>query len=1834
MASKVPPSSGDMKQRSRRYGHRAGFGVAPILYMLGLVGVGAGVLFSGYSQILHSNQQITNDLAAKSDLNSAATTMAATGILGVDGTTFCPPVGVQQPTSPCQLAPIKMVELYPSNNVGADTKLPTNWANASTGASPPVEVGIFAAASGVKQIDPYGHYYLYCRWESNATSSLPSIQVITAGPDGKLDTKCGDTAPSNDDTINLLSASVAVNRSSVWQQVPIGTNVEAQYGQTGHQLTVDNMGNLSTPGSGSFGGGLTVSSGSTTVGQLTAGASTLNSLVTTNGATIGSGLTVNTGGGLIKAGGLTITAGGLTVSAGTTTIQNLVAGAGGFSSLNVTGGGTFGGALSVTAGGLTVSSGTTNLVDLVTSGSVTVGNGLQVNAGQTLVTDFNATGISTVGALYATTLQTSGTATLNSAKVTNGITGKTIVLTGTASMGTTTINGDLGVTGTITGNFAGTISGGTINVGTGGATFSGVVPIANGGTGASSSSTALFNLGVTTAGGILNTGLIGANSITSAMMAAPGASVATYYSVQVDSAGRVTGGTVTAPNNSLITDGTDTVATGTSEISFIVGSSTVGIWNSTGLSVGTNVVAGTGSKLDVDGNIRIEGSAGTATPNQLQLMTGAASERWALTTDGVAEGAGNAGSDFVLKSYDNSGAAIANLPFTLTRTGNLSIYSAITAGGNITSTAGAFYGSGAGLTNIPGGQISGTIGSGNIGAAGSDKYLQYNNHNGLGADNKLAWDYTNSRLGIGTSSPLVSLDVSMMADAIGLPVGATGTRPAASATGYMRFNTDLTKVEVYDGSNWTVVGNGGGGSGTPGGSNKQIQYNASGTFAGDTLFVWDYTSHFLGVGTATPANRLDVNGSIGVGSYAGTAAPTAGSIIMSGQLGIGTSSPASALDLSKTSDALALPVGAAASRPTTTVTNGMIRYNNSGSGQIEGYINSQWVSLLSTGSSISGGSVTAAGNVGTMQFNNNPYLGGASAVTYSTTTNALTITSQAATNTPFVLVGAASQTGDLVQWQNSSNAVLGKITSSGSVYLPVAHFTGTAGGSGSGTITGTLPGSLGQVIFNNSGNVGAAANLVYNVTGNIVTTSANLSTDIPLTVQGASSQSADLQDWVNSSGSVLSKMDKSGNLAIGTTTSKNALDVNGSVAVGSYAGSVTGTSGNLIVSGSVAVGTSVATTALQVNGTVTATNYAGSMPASIISGVISPSNLGTGTADSTKYLTGAGTWQTLPGGAGDVTFSANQINLNNASSGIEMAFNYSGKSNIPFTFYNGAAVAKASINPYGVSYFNGGNVAIGETSSSYPLEVSSATADQAHFISTGSNRAEILVDNAAGGQQSLIGFLDATNTKWQLGKQTDNSFIGYDFAHTANFMTVGTNGLVTLGESGQMSLPASGSVGIGTTNPGAKLDVAGAARASSLTSNITTGALVMNVGSTNGSTGSPALALWGTSDSSYPGAVHLITQGGNIQFFNYNGTTWSELMRITSAGNVGIGTAVPTQNLDVYTGGMVVRGASGVPASGNGLVIDFGGLGGANTGSIQGYDYGVATARNLVLEPAGGNVSIGTTSTGYLLNVNGTSNFVGAMNLNTNFQVTGNQFNMPATQCCGEFAFNYGGAANMNFSIYNGSAGITNKLYGSGGAWFNGNITANSVSLNTYSIIGNIAMNQGDATHPGYLSFYNAAGTRVGYIGWQGNTNYLSLETENGYAGYQVTGNLIVNSNVEAGNICDTSGNNCTSPATIAAGVIVASSLGANGYVKYGNGYIHQWGVGTTAANTTTCNVTFPIAFPNALVSFTSQIENSSTTFHTMSGTCQSKSAINVTAGQYATGAASGYTFFWMADGY
>lgn len=72
----------------------------------------------------------------------------------------------------------------------------------------------------------------------------------------------------------------------------------------------------------------------------------------------------------------------------------------------------------------------------------------------------------------------------------------------------------------------------------------------------------------------------------------------------------------------------------------------------------------------------------------------------------------------------------------------------------------------------------------------------------------------------------------------------------------------------------------------------------------------------------------------------------------------------------------------------------------------------------------------------------------------------------------------------------------------------------------------------------------------------------------------------------------------------------------------------------------------------------------------------------------------------------------------------------------------------------------------------------------------------------------------------------------------------------------------------------------------------------------------------------------------------------------------------------------------------------------------------------------------------------------------------------------------------------------------------NGAVRVRGNLYNSDGTQGYVQMNTGTGTIPGYLAFYKADNTRVGYIGWQYDTNTLVLSSENGFTGYVVSGNL------------------------------------------------------------------------------------------------------------------------------
>jgi hypothetical protein len=196
-------------------------------------------------------------------------------------------------------------------------------------------------------------------------------------------------------------------------------------------------------------------------------------------------------------------------------------------------------------------------------------------------------------------------------------------------------------------------------------------------------------------------------------------------------------------------------------------------------------------------------------------------------------------------------------------------------------------------------------------AAGSTGYLQFNSSGVLGASSNLFWDNANFRLGIGSSAPVVSLDLSQRTDALALPVGTQGQEPASPMNGMIRYSTTANDVEAYIAGAWTTLTTGGSTAAITLGTSAATPNPASSYSATTGLFspasgvagvaaagteMMRVNATGVGIGTTAPANKLDVTGGAAFGTYAGVAAPSNG-LIVSGNVGIGSSAPTKLLDV-------------------------------------------------------------------------------------------------------------------------------------------------------------------------------------------------------------------------------------------------------------------------------------------------------------------------------------------------------------------------------------------------------------------------------------------------------------------------------------------------------------------------------------------------------------------------------------------------------------------------------------------------------------------------------------------------------------------------------------------------------------------------------------------------------------------------------------------------------------------------------------------------------------------------------------------------------------------------
>ena len=316
----------------------------------------------------------------------------------------------------------------------------------------------------------------------------------------------------------------------------------------------------------------------------------------------------------------------------------------------------------------------------------------------------------------------------------------------------------------------------------------------------------------------------------------------------------------------------------------------------------------------------------------------------------------------------------------------------------------------------------------------------------------------------------------------------------------------------------------------------------------------------------------------------------------------------------------------------------------------------------------------------------------------------------------------------------------------------------------------------------------------------------------------------------------------------------------------------------------------------------------------------------------------------------------------------------------------------------------GGNVGIGTTSPDKLLEVESVgTGNDEILIQAKASGATgfpaINIDRASGVRSALYGITTAGTANWRMGVPYNGG------AATTQFM-IGTGMGLT---DAKLLIDSSGNVGIGTTGPGSKLEsyIATAASATDWEKRNISAAQGIN-------TANRVYTGYDMLDGTYRAAAVGYGYDGTGYFMalGTNDNTSGdpiERVRIDRSGNVGIGTTGPSTKLFVtgsdadYT--TTVQNTRG-DATGNGLYVQ------TRWNVASNYIARFATnsgAIDVMAIKGDGNVGIGTTSPGALLDVAG------------NLTASGASIRFPGIAVAGGYYVCINNASGWQLQVSNGS---------------------------------------------------------------------------------------------------------------------------------------------------------------------------------------------------------------------
>lgn len=280
-------------------------------------------------------------------------------------------------------------------------------------------------------------------------------------------------------------------------------------------------------------------------------------------------------------------------------------------------------------------------------------------------------------------------------------------------------------------------------------------------------------------------------------------------------------------------------------------------------------------------------------------------------------------------------------------------------------------------------------------------------------------------------------------------------------------------------------------------------------------------------------------------------------------------------------------------------------------------------------------------------------------------------------------------------------------------------------------------------------------------------------------------------------------------------------------------------------------------------------------------------------------------------------------------------------------------------NTYRMGIDSNGNVGIGTTSPQTALHVgSTGTNAYSSTITSGSNMKGIkttLSNNA----DDMVGIYFATGTNTQgthwSGITGSRSQSATDWSTQLNFYTHDENFSNINDATQKMVIKGSGNVGIGTTDPGTKLDVIGNLRVSDGTDS---GYVYFRRDRSDVYIGENAFQLTMGAPSGV--VIETDSNGNGFSSFNVTRNTSSQFW-IADNGNVGINTTNPSQKLHVVGKALIT---DDVQLTGSNPRLDFNSNGAS---SLRFYDTTNATERMRIT--SSGNVGIGTDNPGSRLDV-------------------------------------------------------------------------------------------------------------------------------------------------------------------------------------------------------------------------------------------------------------------------